>query len=332
MSAPSLCSRSVVLVTGGSGLLGHGLCHAVQTEKEQLEGGEAKFVWLSSKDGDLRCYDSMKKVFELHKPTHVVHLAARVGGVFANMADNLGFFRENTLMNDTILRLSHEYNVQRAVFCLSTCVFPAEAPLPLTEESLHNGPPHFSNEGYATAKRNLEMLVRFYREQYKHDWICVIPTNLYGPYDNFNLKESHVLPALIHKCFVAKKEGGDLLVAGSGKPLRQFLFSYDAGDIILALLKHRTKFEDHNMILCGDENVGEHSIKAVAESIVKAMGHAGGVKFDTSKAEGIFKKTASNAKLRKFVGVDYRFTPLDEGVAVTAKWFEENYDQHIMRK
>eukprot|EP00922_Rhytidocystis_sp_ex-Travisia-forbesii_P071737 GHVS01107059.1.p1 GENE.GHVS01107059.1~~GHVS01107059.1.p1 ORF type:complete len:327 (-),score=56.71 GHVS01107059.1:459-1439(-) len=325
----SLKSSSVVLVTGGSGLLGHGLSHAVEAEKA---GGGAKFVWLSSKDADLRCYESMKKVFEQYKPTHVVHLAARVGGVFANMADNLGFFRENSLMNDSVLRLCHEYNVGRAVFCLSTCVFPAEAPLPLTEEALHNGPPHFSNEGYAIAKRNLEMLVRFYREQYGHDWICVIPTNLYGPYDNFNLKESHVLPALIHKCFIAKKEGGELLVAGSGKPLRQFLFSYDAGDILLKLLRHQEKFEVHNMILCGDEITGEYSIKDVAEAIVAAMGHTGGLKFDTSKAEGIFRKTASNAKLRKFVGPAYRFTPLQEGVALTVKWFEGNYDAPAMRK
>eukprot|EP00922_Rhytidocystis_sp_ex-Travisia-forbesii_P071733 GHVS01107053.1.p1 GENE.GHVS01107053.1~~GHVS01107053.1.p1 ORF type:complete len:171 (-),score=36.05 GHVS01107053.1:3-515(-) len=126
---------SVVLVTGGSGLLGHGLSNATDLMGTNIKD-MAKFVWLSSKDGDLRCYESMKKIFEQNKPTHVVHLAARVGGVFANMADNLGFFRENSLMNDSVLRLCHEYNVGRAVFCLSTCVFPAEAPLPLTEEAL----------------------------------------------------------------------------------------------------------------------------------------------------------------------------------------------------
>ncbi|KAF4752759.1 GDP-L-fucose synthase, partial [Perkinsus olseni] len=127
--------------------------------------------------------------------------------------------------------------VKNAVFCLSTCVFPAAAKLPITESDLHQGPPHFSNEGYAYSKRMMECEVRYYRKAYNlPNWVCVVPTNIYGPYDNFHLVNSHVIPALIRKCYEAKERGEGFVVLGTGKPLRQFIYSMDMARIILRLL------------------------------------------------------------------------------------------------
>eukprot|EP00386_Alphamonas_edax_P003600 GDKI01010893.1.p1 GENE.GDKI01010893.1~~GDKI01010893.1.p1 ORF type:complete len:324 (-),score=78.75 GDKI01010893.1:61-1032(-) len=313
-----------VLVTGGSGLLGHAISAAV--EKLGLNANSCKWVFLSSKDGDLRNREATRALFEKHRPTHVVHLAARVGGLFANMADQIGFFRDNMQMNDNVITLCHEYKVRRAIFCLSTCVYPAEVELPITEDKIHAGPPHFSNEGYAMAKRMLECMCRFYRSQHGCDFLCVIPTNLYGPNDNFHLQDAHVMPALIHKCHLSKANHTQFVVSGSGKPLRQFLYSLDAGRIIVELLRAPpAKIDFSSVILCGDQE-DEPSIGELSEHIVRAMKFEGEMKFDTSKADGIFRKTASNARLRAFLGPDFKFTPLPQGIEETVSWFEQHFE------
>lgn len=355
-----LNAASVVLVTGGSGLLGHALRDVVEAKlgmqsqiqhdhfgrrrtrllttgggnnQEPLVVSSPLFLWLSSKDADLRNYESVKALFEQYRPTHVVHLGAKVGGLFANMSNNIGFFRENMEINENVLKLCHEYKVHRALFCLSTCIFPAEAKLPLTEGHLREGPPHSSNEGYSMAKRVLEMMVRFHREAYKYDWLCVIPTNLYGPYDNFNLEHSHVLPGLLHKCYLAKQSNGPFVVSGSGKPLRQFVYNRDAGDILLRLVSLSRRYEEPNVILCPDANVpdGEVSIAALAKLIAITMEYDKEPTYDTAMAEGIFKKTASNSRLRQMLGPEFMFTPLATGVAETAAWFKEHINTDIRK-
>ena len=187
---------SKCLVTGGTGLLGNGMKEAL---RKRMGGLDMAFVWLSSKDCNLLDLDAVLALFDREKPSHCVHLAARVGGVFANKNDQIGFLRENTSMNDNVVQACHAHKIQRAVFCLSTCVFPAEISLPFDETSLHSGPPHWSNEGYATSKRILEQMCRFHRAKYGYDWVCVAPTNLYGPHDNFNLENSHLVPGIMHR-------------------------------------------------------------------------------------------------------------------------------------
>ncbi|KAF4661518.1 GDP-L-fucose synthase, partial [Perkinsus olseni] len=200
-------------------------------------GGNAEWHFVHSGDADLRDCDATAALFDRVKPTHLVHLAARVGGLFANMQDNLGFFEDNLKLNSNVLRSAARVGVKNAVFCLSTCVFPAAAKLPITEADLHQGPPHFSNEGYAYSKRMMECEVRYYRKAYNlPNWLCVVPTNIYGPYDNFHLVNSHVIPALIRKCYEAKERGEAFVVLGTGKPLRQFIYSMDMARIILRLL------------------------------------------------------------------------------------------------
>eukprot|EP01066_Platyproteum_vivax_P003186 Platyproteum_vivax@DN14075_c0_g1_i1.p1 len=324
-------SVETVMVTGGTGLVGNGIKSAIASV---LGGDSSKlnFVWLSSKDGDLRDRAATKALFELHKPDHVIHLSARVGGLFANMNDQIGFLRDNLAMNDNVVTLCHEYNVKRAIFCLSTCVYPAEGKLPYTEGTIHDGPPHKTNEGYAHAKRILECLIRYYRETYKHEWFCIIPTNLYGPHDNFNLEDSHVIPGLMHKCLLAQRCNESWKLMGTGTPYRQFIYSKDAGIIILRLLQApKDKVDFSSVILCADADQ-EFTIKYVSEQIAKSMQFSGKMDWDTSKSDGILKKTACNARLRQFLGNDFKFTPLEKGMEETAEWFKANYDTPAVRK
>lgn len=307
----------VVLVTGGTGLVGK----AIEAVASQFEG--YSYYYASSKDADLRDAVSTAALFDRVQPAAVIHLAARVGGLFANMADNLGFFEDNLAINTNVVKNCHRLKIERAVFCLSTCVFPSDAPLPIKEESLHMGPPHFSNEGYAYSKRMLECLVRYYRNAFNYtNWVCVIPTNIYGPHDNFNLKDAHVIPALIHKAVISKEEGKALVVAGSGTPLRQFIYSNDLARIILILLL-RNGAHKHPAVICCDMEC-EISINYVAGKIIAAVGNEEGLVNDASKADGIFRKPASNEKLMELLPEGFKFTPFDQGIALAVDWFIKN--------
>ena len=142
-------------------------------------------------------------------------------------------FENNLLMNYNLLNCAHLNNVKRVLCCLSTCIFPDKTTYPINEDMLHDGPPHGSNFGYAYAKRMLEVQCRTYQQQHNRDYFCVIPTNIYGPNDNFNLSDAHVIPALIHKCFLSKQKGENFVVSGTGKPLRQFIFNSDLGKLMI---------------------------------------------------------------------------------------------------
>ena len=160
--------RTVVLVTAGSGLVG-----AAIREYIEETGGEEEWVFLSSKDGDLRSREATEAIFQKHSPTHVIHLAAKVGGLFANMAQKVEFFRENILINDNIMECCRIYKVDKLVSFLSTCIFPDKTTYPINETMLHNGPPHPSNEGYAYAKRLIDTMNRAYAEEYGCEYYLV---------------------------------------------------------------------------------------------------------------------------------------------------------------
>lgn len=319
-NAEGLKDENVILITGGTGLFGSGIKEIV--EKHKLKG---KWIYLSSKDADLRDYQEAKTLFEKVKPTYVIHLAAFVGGLFRNMNYKVDFFVDNVNMNNNVLRLCHEFKVKKVVSCLSTCVFPDKIEkYPFDESILHDGPPHFSNNAYAYSKRMLEQLGKWYQEQYKTTtkFTSVIPTNLFGPHDNYNLENGHVLPALIHKCYLAQKSDHDFVVFGSGKPLRQFLYSLDAAELILWVLLNYDE-QDPIMITVGEED--EKSIKQVAEMIYKSSGIKQKMVFDTSKSDGQFKKTASNKKLLNLFP-DFKFTPIETAIQHSVEWFFNNYE------
>ncbi|XP_045607495.1 GDP-L-fucose synthase [Procambarus clarkii] len=310
--------RMVVIVTGGTGLVGQ----AIQTVIKQNSSSNEKWIFLSSKDADLKSATETRAVFEKYKPTHVIHLAAMVGGLYRNMKYNCDFLRFNQLINDSVLETCKQLNVKKVVSCLSTCIFPDKTPYPIDETMIHNGPPHHSNFGYSMAKRMIDVMNQAYHEQYGCNFTSVIPTNVYGPHDNFNLEDGHVLPGLIHKVYTAKKNGTDFTVWGTGRPLRQFVYSLDLAKLIIWVLR---EYDEISPIILSVDEDDEVSIKEAGEMVVEAFDFKGKVVYDTSKADGQFKKTASNAKMRKYLP-DFQFTPIQEGIKETVNWFIENYD------
>lgn len=269
---------------------------------------------------DLRDWHSTEKYFKENNPDIVIHTAARVGGLGANMNNMADFYYDNILINSNVLEASRKFGVKKVVSFLSTCIFPDDVEYPLTEDKLHQGEPHFSNFGYAYAKRMLEVHSRALKTQHGMNCICVIPTNIYGPHDNFNLDDSHVLPALIHKCYLAKRDNTDLVVWGSGEPLREFIFSEDVGRITNLICEYYTGNDP--LILSTSEEI---SIGEAATTIAEAMGFEGNIVFDQSKPDGQLRKPTSNLRLRDFLP-EFQFTPFKEGVKKTVDWFVSNYD------
>nr|SVE80842.1 EOG090X09NN [Daphnia magna] len=314
--------KKIILVTGGSGLVGQAIKQAKQQDPRENE----TFIFLSSKDGDLKDPAATQRIFERYKPTHVIHLAAMVGGLFNNMKHNLDFLRNNILINDNVLQNSYKLGVKKVVSCLSTCVFPDQTTYPIDETMIHNGPPHSSNFGYSYAKRLIDVQNHAYNQQHGCHFTAVIPTNVFGAYDNFNLEDGHVIPGLIHKAYIAKKEGKPLVVYGSGKPLRQFIYSIDLAKLFLFVLR---EYEEIDPIILSVDESSEVSIGEVAQIIADAFQLEHGIILDSTKSDGQYKKTASNKKLRGYLP-DFQFMPLKDAIERTVQWFNLNY--HIARK
>ncbi|XP_032111192.1 GDP-L-fucose synthase isoform X3 [Sapajus apella] len=282
-----------ILVTGGSGLVGKAI-QKVVADGAGLPGED--WVFVSSKDADLTDAAQTRTLFEKVRPTHVIHLAAMVGGLFRNIKYNLDFWRKNVHINDNVLHSAFE---------------------------IHNGPPHSSNFGYSYAKRMIDVQNRAYFQQHGCTFTAVIPTNVFGPHDNFNIEDGHVLPGLIHKVHLAKSSGSALTVWGTGKPRRQFIYSLDLAQLVIWVLREYNEVEPI-ILSVGEED--EVSIKEAAEAVAEAMDFHGEVTFDTTKSDGQFKKTASNSKLRNYLP-DFRFTPFKQAVKETCAWFTDNYEQ-----
>jgi GDP-L-fucose synthase len=227
--------------------------------------------------------------------------------------------------------------VKYGIACLSTCIYPDKIEAyPIDESVFHNGPPHPSNEGYAYAKRMLEVQCRL-TGSFSHStdsedgngsvWTCVTPTNLYGPNDNFNLETSHVIPGLIHKCSIAKRENKPFTILGTGKPLRQFLYVSDFADIIVWLLLQKMNGNSANlpdMLNIIPDVEDEHTIQHIGEVIADIVGVTE-IQNDTSFSDGQFKKTTSNKRLRKVLPNTFSFETIESGLTKTIHWFNTNY-------
>lgn len=314
--------KAVVLVTGGTGLVGKAIKEVV--EKEGLALDNETWYYASSKDGDLRKREECVALFQRVQPTHVIHLAAMVGGLFKNMTYKVEFWRDNVAINDNILSLCHEYKVKKLVSCLSTCIFPDKTTYPIDETMVHNGPPHHSNEGYAYAKRMIDVQNRLYHAQYGCNFTTVIPTNIYGKYDNFNIEDGHVLPGLIHKIYKAKRDHTDFVVWGTGKALRQFIYNLDLARLMVYVLRN---YHEIDPIILSVDEAAEVSIADAAYTIARLMDFPEDrIKFDTTKADGQYKKTANNAKLRAFYP-SFTFTPFEDALKETVDWFVSHYEE-----
>ncbi len=307
-------TKTKVLVTGGSGLVGSAI-------NKIARNYEYDFLFINSNDCDLTDYISTISLFETFKPDYVIHLAARVGGLFKNMNEKVEMYEVNSLININVLRACHKLNVKKCISCLSTCIFPNKTNYPINETMLHDGPPHDSNDCYAYAKRMLEVQSRAYNQQYGDNFVCIIPTNIYGPHDNYNLNDAHVIPALIHKCYLAKNNDRDFVVMGSGTPLRQFIYSEDLAELIMFVLE---KYDEKDSIILSVCEKDEVSIKKVATLIAKAFDYEDRIVFDSSKSDGQYKKTADNSKLMSLI--DYNFTSIADGIKKSVEWFNKNYE------
>jgi GDP-L-fucose synthase len=298
------------LITGGTGLLG-----------SEIAAIDSSSIKIGSKECDLTESASIITSLDPGQVNTVIHCAARVGGVKANTDYAADFFDDNVKMNMNVLKACKESGY-KLVSVLSTCVYPdaSHARYPLTEDQMHNGPPPVSNFGYAYAKRMLEVQGRAYRQQFGCNFISVIPNNLYGPNDNYDLNSGHVIPALIRKFHEAMLRGSDeVVVWGTGLPIREFTFARDAAEIILWLAENYD----------GEEpvNIGNHdqiSIKDLSLMIREEIGFEGHVRFDTSKPDGQYEKPSSNEKLRS-LGWKGEYTPLRDGLRQTVNYFRSRY-------
>ena len=303
-----------ILITGGSGLVGYGI--------KQLNITSHELVFLSSKDCDLSDYNNTLEKFQEIQPDAIIHLAACVGGLYKNMNHKVDMYEKNTLINFNVLKCAFECNVKKVVSCLSTCIFPDDTTYPINETMLHNGAPHNSNDAYAYAKRMLEVHSRAYNEQYGTNFVCVIPTNIYGENDNFSLEDGHVIPALIHKCHDAKRTNQPFVVRGSGSPLRQFIYAKDLARLIWWVLEH---YDESEPIILSIGEKDEVSIRDVATLIAQELDYEDKMVFDTSFSDGQYKKTADNSKLLSLCP-EVDFTPIQCGIKQTVEWFTTNYD------
>jgi GDP-L-fucose synthase len=294
-----------LLVTGGNGLVGSSIISDVKIGKEY----------------DLRNIDETNKMFEHHKPTHVIHCAGKVGGLSANMNYKGEFFYDNIMINTNVIESARNNNVKKLVSFLSTCVFPDNIEYPITEKKIHLGAPHFSNYPYAYAKRMADIQIRAYREQYGLEYVSVIPTNIYGPNDNFSLDTGHVIPMLLHKMYVAQRDNTDFVVWGSGTPLREFIYSKDIAKLSEWALDN---YNESEPIIFSNSN--EISIKDLVDLLVNEFNFKGKVIFDKTKPDGQFRKPSDNSKLKSYLP-NFEFTPIEQGLKETINWFIENYDK-----
>jgi GDP-L-fucose synthase len=299
-----------ILVTGGNGLVG-----------SQFIGEQ--YAYFSSKDCDLRNTTQTENLFK-DDWDGIIHCAAKVGGLGGNMNFKGEFFYDNIMINTNVIESARKFGVKNLVAFLSTCVFPDDVEYPLTEKKIHLGPPHTSNDAYAYAKRMADVQIRAYREQYGLNYKSVIPTNIYGPHDNFDIENGHVVPSLIHKCYIAKETKTPLTIWGSGKPLREFIFSEDVAKLTEWVLHNYN--ENEPILLSTSEEI---SIKEVVEMIVELMNFKGKVIWDKDKPDGQFRKPSDNSKIKHYLP-DFKFTSLYTGLSETISHFLKNYE--VIRK
>ena len=310
-----------IMVTGGRGMLGHGLQQVVRDDPPAGCG----FEFVDIEDGDLTDKGAARALFARVRPTGVIHLAADVGGLYKNVAQGVEMFENNLLMNMHVMQCCREFRVEKLVSCLSTCVFPEQTlcphvALPIDETVVHMGPPHPSNEGYAYAKRMVDVQSRHYRKQYGCNFISLAPTNIFGPHDNYSPEHSHVIPSLIRKCDAAVRDGTDFVVWGSGRPLRQFVYSPDLARLFVWAYFH---YDEADPLILAPGPEQEVSIARIAQHVADAFGYARPIVFDTSYSDGQHRRTVTNAKLMSR-HPDFRFTPLADAIRESVEWFKAN--------
>ncbi|MEM4655154.1 MAG: GDP-L-fucose synthase [Thermosphaera sp.] len=309
----SFWNNKRITVTGGAGFLG-----SFVVEKLKERGCRDIFVPLE-KDYNLVEMEAVKRMYRDSKPDIVIHLAAKVGGIGANRANPAGFFYDNLMMGVQLIDQAYRFGVQKFVTVGTICSYPKFTPVPFKEEDLWNGYPEETNAPYGIAKKALLVQSQAYRQQYGFNAIYLLQLNLYGPRDNFDLETSHVIPAIIRKCVDAVREGRDeIVVWGTGKPTRGFLYVEDAAEGILLATEKYNKPDPVNL---GSDF--EISIKDLVELIAKLTGFKGRIVWDTSKPDGQPRRRLDVSRAEREFGFRAK-TNLEEGLRKTIDWYVKN--------
>ena len=275
-----------IWVAGHSGMVGGAVCRRLERENCEIIIADRERVNLVNQEA-VNCW--MRE----SKPDIVVLAAAKVGGINANNLYPVEFLYENIMIEANVVSAAHEFDVSRLLFLGSSCIYPKLTKQPIEEDSLLSGKLEPTNEWYAIAKIAGIKLVQAYRKQHKRDWISAMPTNLYGPGDQYDLQNSHVIPALLRKFHEAKENGHDeVLLWGTGSPLREFMHCDDLADALIYLLKHYSE-DDHINVGSGEE----HSIQDLAKIVAKVVGCSASIVWDHSKPDGTPRKLMDSSKL-----------------------------------
>lgn len=308
----SLDKDALIYVAGHRGLVGGAIWSTLQ------EQGFNNLIGRTSQELDLRDRDAVFNFFKETRPQHVILAAAKVGGIIANSTKPVDFLSDNLLIQLNVLDAAHEYGVERLLFLGSSCIYPKNAPQPLIEDYLLTGVLEPTNDAYAIAKIAGILHVQAMRRQYGKKWISAMPTNLYGPGDNFDPVNSHVLPALIRRYDEAAKRGSEVVENwGSGKPRREFMYVSDMAEACIFLMENYDG-DQHVNIGTGEDC----TIAEVANAIANATGYKGNTVWDTTKPDGMDQKLMDVTKLnnlgwRAKVG-------LKEGIVKTLEWYHQN--------
>ncbi len=300
---------AIVLVTGTLGMVGHAICDLF---RENNKYKDLELRCSSREDFDLRKEQSVRALYELMRPDYVIHCAATVGGIKFNLDHPDILFRDNILMNAHMIHYAHHYGVKKIIAFSSACAF-QDGVFPFKEDKLQDGRPYEGNLAYAYAKRMVDVQIGIYNKLYGRKDLTVIPTNIYGPYDNFNLDNGHFIASLIAKTYQAKVTRTPLRLWGDGSPMREILFSEDLARISIDLLLKDTP---DKLIVPGEEG----SILDFAKTIAEIMKFNGDIIWEKGKPNGVLRKPTDPTRFREVMG-DYPFTPYREGLEKTIKWY-----------
>jgi GDP-L-fucose synthase len=302
-----------IVVAGHTGLVGSAIYELLKSRGENVVGVNSSVVNLLDR----------KRTFEFiqdAKPQLVIDSAAIVGGIGANNSYPVDFLSKNLQIQNNLIDASHEADVERFVFLGSSCIYPRDCAQPIKEEYLMTGPLERTNSAYAVAKIAGIELIKSYRKQFNRRWIALMPTNMYGPGDNFDLETSHVLPAFINRFVTAKRSGAkSVTLWGSGIPKREFLHTHDLAEAVL-LASEKYDSEEHLNVGTGKDL----SIKELANLVAKKAGFVGEIEWDASKPDGTPRKVLDVTRLQA-LGWEPRIS-LEAGIAETIQWFESNYN------
>jgi dTDP-glucose 4,6-dehydratase/GDP-L-fucose synthase len=301
-----------VMVTGGAGFLGSHLVDDLESRSDDVD------VFVPRSDEyDLRNREHIRRALEASDPDVVIHLAATVGGIGANRENPGRYFYDNAVMGIELMEQARKYGVEKFTILGTICAYPEETPVPFSEDDLFEGYPEPTNAPYGIAKKALLTQSKAYRKQYDFDSIYLMPVNLYGPRDDFDLENSHVIPAIIRKCVEARERDDNAITAwGTGEPTREFLYVEDAAQGILDATEKYDRSEPVNL-----GSGMEISIRELIETIADVTDFEGDVEWDTSKPDGQMRRCLDTSRAKEYFGWEAT-TEFETGVEHTVEWFE----------